>query len=96
VNFTQAALGAELLVPTLAGKRVKVKIPSGTQNNKILRLRNEGISHASSGRRGDMYLRILVKIPQKLSTKSKTLLKELAEAEGENASPKPVPLSDLR
>ncbi|MCK4514911.1 MAG: molecular chaperone DnaJ [Spirochaetaceae bacterium] len=96
VSFTQAALGAELLVPTLDGKRVKVKIPPGTENNKILRLRNEGISHASSGRRGDMYLRILVKIPRKLSSKAKTLLKEFAEVEGEDASPKPVPLSDLR
>ena len=96
VSFTQAALGAELLVPTLDGKQVKVKIPSGTQNSKILRLRNEGIAHASSGRRGDMYLRILVNTPQKLSAKSRALLQELADAEGENTSPKPVPLSDLR
>ena len=96
VSFAQAALGAELLVPTLDGKQVKVKIPAGTQNNKILRLRNEGISHASSGRRGDMYLRILVTIPRKLSPRAKTLLKELAEVEGENTSPKPVPLADLR
>ena len=96
VSFTQAALGAELLVPTLEDKRVKVKIPAGTQNNKILRLRNEGIPHASSGRRGDMYIRILVTVPQRLSTRSKALLKELAEAEGEETSPKPVPLTDLR
>lgn len=96
VSFTQAALGSELLVPTLDGKRVKVKIPPGTQNNKILRLRNEGISHGSSGHRGDMYLRILVTIPQRLSSKAKTLLKEFASVEGENANPKPVPLSDLR
>ena len=96
VSFAQAALGAELLVPTLDGKQVKVKIPAGTQNNKILRLRNEGISHASSGRRGDMYLRILVTIPRKLSPRAKTLLKELAEVDGENTSPKPVPLADLR
>lgn len=96
ISFTQAALGAELLVPTLEGKKVKVKIPSGTQNNKILRLRNEGISHAASGRRGDMYIRILVTIPQRLSSKAKNLLKEYAEVEGEETSPKPVPLSDLR
>ncbi len=96
VSYTQAALGAELLVPTLEDKRVKVKIPAGTQNNKILRLRNEGIPHASSGRRGDMYIRILVTVPQRLSPKGKALLKELAEVEGEETSPKPVPLSDLR
>lgn len=96
VTFTQAALGAEILVPTLEDKRVKVKIPAGTQNNKILRLRNEGITHGTSGRRGDMYLRILVTIPQRLSSKAKTMLKEYAEVEGENKTPKPVPLSDLR
>jgi molecular chaperone DnaJ len=96
VSFTQAALGSDLHVPTLEGKKVKVKIPPGTQNNKILRLRNEGIVQSGSGRRGDMYLRILVTIPQRLSTKARTLLKELAEVEGENLNPSPVPLSDLR
>ena len=96
ITYSQAALGAELRVPTLEDKRVKVKIPAGTQNNKILRLRNEGIPHASSGRRGDMYIRILVTVPQKLTSKAKSLLTELAEIEGENTSPKPVPLSDLR
>lgn len=96
VTFTQAALGAEILVPTLEGKRVKVKIPAGTQNNKILRLRNEGIAHSSSGRRGDMYLRILVTIPQRLSSRAKSILKEFAEVESATTTPKPVPLSDLR
>jgi molecular chaperone DnaJ len=96
ITYTQATLGAELRVPTLEDKRVKVKIPAGTQNNKILRLRNEGIPHASTGRRGDMYIRILVTVPQKLSSREKTLLCELAEIEGDNTSPKPVPLSDLR
>ena len=96
ITYTQAALGAELHVPTLEDKRVKVKIPAGTQNNKILRLRNEGIPHSSTGKRGDMYIRILVTVPQKLTSRAKNLLSELAEIEGDNTSPKPVPLSDLR
>lgn len=96
ITFAQAALGTELHVPTLEEKKVKVKIPAGTQNNKILRLRNEGIPQANTGRRGDMYIRILVTVPQKLSSREKTLLKELAELEGDNTSPKPVPLADLR
>ena len=96
ITYTQAALGAELHVPTLEDKRVKVKIPPGTQNNKILRLRGEGIPQPGSGRRGDMYIRILVTVPQKLSSKAKTLLNNLAELEGDNTSPKPVPLADLR
>ncbi len=96
ITFTQAALGTELQVPTLDDKKVKVKIPPGTQNNKILRLRNEGIPQAGSGRRGDMYIRILVTVPQRLSAREKSLLKELAALEGENTTPQPVPLSDLR
>lgn len=96
VTFAQAVLGSELLVPTLEDKRVKVKIPAGTQNGKILRLRNEGIPQGASGRRGDMYLRILVTIPQRLSSRQKSLLKELADLDGDNSSPKPVPLSELR
>lgn len=96
ISFTQAALGTELRVPTLDEKKVKVKIPGGTQNNKILRLRNEGIPQPSSGRRGDMYIRILVTVPDRLSSRQKSLLKELAELEGDNTAPKPVPLSDLR
>jgi len=96
ITYTQAALGTELHVPTLDQKKVKVKIPSGTQNNKILRLRNEGIPQANSGRRGDMYIRILVTVPQRLSSREKSLLKELAELEGDNTTPQPVPLADLR
>ena len=96
ITYTQAALGTELHVPTIDDKKVKVKIPAGTQNNKILRLRNEGIPQSGSGRRGDMYIRILVTVPERLSGRQKTLLKELAEIEGNNTSPQPVPLSDLR
>lgn len=96
IGITQATLGAEIMVPTLDDKRVKVKVPAGTQNSKMLRLRNEGIPHSQSNRRGDMYLRILVTIPHKLSSRAKNLLKELAEIEGENENPDPVPLSELR
>jgi molecular chaperone DnaJ len=96
ITFVQAALGAEVHVPTLEDKKVKVKIPAGTQNNKILRLKNEGIPQAGSSRRGDMYLRILVTVPERLSSKEKSLLKELGQLEPDNSSPKPVPLSELR
>ena len=96
ITFTQAALGGDINVPTLEDRRVKVKIPAGTQNNKILRLRNEGIPQSGTSRRGDMYIRILVTIPQRLSGREKDLLKELASLEDDNSSPKPIPLADLR
>jgi len=97
IGFTQAALGSEVQVPTLDGKKVKVKIPAGTQNGKILRLRNEGVPHLQSpSKRGDLYIKIQVMIPEKLSGRAKALLKELAEVEGEDENPQPIPLAELR
>ncbi|MFP4153449.1 MAG: molecular chaperone DnaJ [Alkalispirochaeta sp.] len=95
ISFTQAALGAEIQVPTLDGKRVKVKVPSGTQHGKILRLRNEGIPVVNGSRRGDMYIKLQVTVPKHISGKAKSILKELAALEGENAAPDPIPLKEL-
>lgn len=96
ISITQAALGTEIQVPTLDGKRVKVKVPAGAQNGKILRLRNEGIPVMNSGsRRGDLYIKIQVNVPSKLSGKAKDLLKEIAAIEGENSRPDPIPLKEL-
>ena len=97
ISITQAALGSEILVPTLEGKRARVKIPPGTQTGKMLRLKNEGIPHLhNSHRRGDMYIKLIVQVPTKLSPRAKELLKELASVNGENPSPNPIKLSDLR
>lgn len=96
VSISQAALGAEIQVPTLDGKRARVKIPPGTQNGKLLRLRNEGIPFVNASRRGDMFIRIRVDIPQRLSSKGKEALRAFAEAEGEITSPNPIPLRDIR
>lgn len=97
VTFTQAALGAEIMVPNLEGKKVKVKIPTGTQNGKVLRLKNEGVPHLhNNNRRGDLYIKIRVDVPKHLSSRSKELLKELSTLEGENTSPAPVPISELQ
>ncbi len=97
VSMTQAALGSELMVPTLDDKKAKLKIPAGTQNDKILRLRGEGIPYLhNSGKRGDMYIKIRVNIPTKVSSKVKSLLKEISELDGGSKNPDPVPLSELR
>lgn len=97
ISITQAALGAEIQVSSLDGKRIKLKVPSGTQNGRTLRVRNEGIPYVHNpNRRGDLYVKILVQIPSKLSSRAKDLLKELSEIQGEEESPDPVPLSDLR
>jgi molecular chaperone DnaJ len=93
VSVTQAALGAEIHVSTLDGKTIKVKVPAGIQNGKMLRIRDEGVP--SGGRRGNLYIKLLVQIPVKLSRRGRELMEELAKTEGENDSPKPVPLSEV-
>ncbi|MDR1468989.1 MAG: molecular chaperone DnaJ [Spirochaetaceae bacterium] len=97
VSITQAALGGEIQVATLDGKTIKVKIPPGTQNGKLLRIREEGVpqGNAFSVRRGDLYIKTLVQTPQKLSRKGRELLEELSRIEGENTSPQPIPLSEI-
>ncbi len=96
IDIVQASLGTDITVPTLEDKRVKLKIPAGTQNGKILRLRNEGIPHSStSGRRGDLYIKIRVNVPHHLSSQAKALLKEIGKMEGTEEAPRPVALKDL-
>jgi molecular chaperone DnaJ len=97
ISITQAILGGEIQVATLDNKTIKVKVPPGTQNGKLLRIREEGIpqSSAFSTRRGDLYLKILVQTPQKLSRKGRELLEELSRLEGENTAPQPIPLSEV-
>jgi molecular chaperone DnaJ len=93
ISITQAALGCELQVTTLEGKVVKVKIPAGSQNGKLLRLREEGVPY--SGRRGDFYIKLIVRIPEKLSKKGRELLEEFSKLEGENKKPNLIPLAEL-
>lgn len=96
ISITQATLGAEVLVPTLDGKRVKLKVTPGTQSGKMLRLKGEGVSVLNGGnRRGDMYVKLQVNIPKSVSSRGRELLRELAALEGENHSPDPIPLSEL-
>jgi molecular chaperone DnaJ len=93
ISVTQAALGAEIHVSTLDGKTIKVKVPAGIQNGKMLRIRDEGVP--AGGRRGNLYIKLLVQIPAKLSRRGRELMEELARTEGENDSPKPIPLSEV-
>ena len=94
ISITQAALGGDIHVTTLDGKTIKVKIPSGTQNGKMLRLRSEGVP--SGSQKGDMYIKLMVQIPEKLSRRGRDLLEEFVKSEGQNESPRPIALSTLR
>jgi molecular chaperone DnaJ len=78
VTFDEAALGADIAVPTLQGEEVKVRLAPGTSNGKVLRLKGRGVTrnHAT----GDLLITIEVTVPQRLDAKAKKALEEFAEA----------------
>jgi curved DNA-binding protein len=80
IKFSQAALGAEIEVSTLDQKRLKLRIPPGTQNNAKFRLKGYGLPHMKDGGRGDAYAEIAIDVPKKLNEKQRSLVKELAKA----------------
>lgn len=96
ISMTQAALGGDLEVQTIDGNRIKVKIPSGVQNGKMLRVKGRGVPYMSSkDHRGDMYIKLQIETPKHLSMKAKALMRELTEVLGENTAPDPIPLTEL-
>jgi molecular chaperone DnaJ len=76
VSFATTVLGGELEVPTLDG-RASIKVPPGTQSEKLFRLRGKGVRNVRSGQTGDLYCRISVETPVNLTAKQKELLQEL-------------------
>jgi len=78
INFTQAALGAEVQVPTLDGTAV-LRIPAGTQHGKVFRLKEKGVPHFNVRGRGDQLIKVKVVTPTSLNEKQRHLLKELAK-----------------
>ncbi|NLZ38982.1 MAG: molecular chaperone DnaJ [Firmicutes bacterium] len=85
ISFVQATLGTELEVPTLKGK-AKIKIPEGTQTGTTFRLRGKGIPHLRGYGQGDQHVKVVVKIPKKISPKQRELLLEYARLAGEEVS----------
>ena len=78
ITFPQAALGAEVEVPTLVGKAM-LKIDSGTQPGKMLKMKGKGIRHLNYSGSGDEIVRVNIAIPQKLNSKEKEIIKQLSE-----------------
>lgn len=83
VSFPQAALGAEIEVPTLDGK-VKLKIASGTQSGKVMRLKGHGFPDLHGYSRGDQLVKIVVETPRRLTVRQRELLEEFARIAGED------------
>jgi len=77
ISLSQAVLGGLIEVSTLDNKKVSVKIPAGTESGKILKMSGRGIPRFSGFGKGDMYLNLAIKVPNKLTKKQKELLEEL-------------------
>jgi molecular chaperone DnaJ len=86
ISFVQAALGAEIDVPTLDGK-IKMKIPSGTQSGKVFRIKGKGVKDVHGYEQGDQHVLVLVETPTHLTARQKELLKEFAALGGEDINP---------
>ena len=85
ISFAQAALGAEIEVPTLDGS-VKLNIPEGTQTGTTFRMRGKGIPYLRGNGRGDQFVTVNVKVPKGLSSAQKEQLRQFAAAMGEGVS----------
>jgi len=83
ITFTEAALGANVKVPTLDGA-VSLKMPAGTQEGKSFRLRGKGTPSPAGGGRGDMLIKVRIAVPNKLNAKEKEALGKFAELHKEN------------
>jgi molecular chaperone DnaJ len=82
ITFVQAALGADLEIPTLDGK-MKYTIPEGTQTGTVFKIKGKGIPYIRGNGRGEQYLKVDVEVPKKLNEKQKEILKSFAEVSGD-------------
>ena len=89
INFITAALGGEVSVPTIDGKKVSLKVPEGTQTNQILRIREKGIKALRGITNGDLYCHIFVETPVKLTDSQKNVLRQFADDSGGSDSHNP-------
>jgi len=79
VTFTEAALGAEIEVPTITGSTVRLKLPAGTPNGRTMRVRGKG-STRKDGTKGDLLVTVEVQVPQRVDGRAKDALEAFAEA----------------
>ena len=82
ISITQAALGAEVEVPTLGG-RAKIRVPAGTQTGSVFRLRGKGMPRLQGMGAGDLHAKVKIKTPSSLTDRQKQLLEALAVEFGE-------------
>ena len=79
ISFSQAALGAQLTVPTIDGK-VQYTMPEGTQNGTVFRLRGSGIPKINGKGRGDEYVKVNIEVPRNLTKEQKEILRKFEDS----------------
>ena len=94
ISVTQTVLGGQIFVHTLDRKKLKLKIATGTKDNDIIRIRNEGMpSLNNKNSKGDLNIIFQVEIPKKINPKTRKLYEEIASLNPANEEPMPLPLS---
>jgi molecular chaperone DnaJ len=83
INIAQAALGAEINVPTVDGNTAPVKVAAGTQNDKVLRVKGMGVPYLRGSGRGDLLVKVNVQTPTNLNEEQKRLLRQLGQTFGD-------------
>ncbi len=83
VTFPEAALGADIDVPTPVGAKVRVRVPSGSQSGKLLRVRDQGAPIGGDmSRRGNLIVRLALQVPADLSRQQREALERYAALDG--------------
>ena len=86
ISIWQAALGAEIQVPTLQGEE-SLKVPEGTQTGTLFRIRGQGVPNVNGGGRGDLFVKVVVRTPNRLTKEQRRLLQQLAEISPQDNRP---------
>ena len=87
ISIADAALGAEIKIPTIDGGKAKIKIPAGTQSGKQFRLREKGMPLMRGNDYGDLYVQVSTEVPVSLNKEQKELLEKFREIENEKSNP---------
>ena len=96
ISFTQAILGAEISFQSLDGKSISFAVPQGTVSGKLLKIRGKGVPYtANADHAGDLYVKIVVQTPSKISQKEKELLQQYRDLEKPSDKPLLIKIDNL-
>jgi len=95
ISLAQAALGADITIKGLDGRNITIKVPAGSTQGKLLRVKDEGVPYGNSSRKGDLYIKLIVQLPTKLSREQVKVMEEYAKLENATTTPDMIPLEKL-